>query len=256
VHDATRRALNRLNQRFYAGDSAADFSRTRSAPWPGWDRALACALPGEPAPHVLDVGCGNGRFAQALARRHPAAHYTGFDLSPRLLKEARDACPLPHPRLIQGDLVESGPDALPDGPFDLLVAWGLLHHVPGHAARMELVRGWTSRLSPGGVLAFSFWQPPPFRANRLAAPTVVSLRSAALEPGDHLVRWGTSGEAVRYVHLADAAERTLLIDHAGLEPLDRYPGDPRHGDQNDYVVLRRGAGWGNPRSATPQVHLW
>lgn len=35
--------------------------------------------------HVLDVGCGKGRFARVLADRHPAAHITAMDISEAML---------------------------------------------------------------------------------------------------------------------------------------------------------------------------
>jgi SAM-dependent methyltransferase len=52
---------------------------------------LVDALGLEPGMQVLDVGCGPGRHAHALARRGIAAH--GVDLSERFVALARDDAP-------------------------------------------------------------------------------------------------------------------------------------------------------------------
>ena len=54
--------LNAINHAFYA-TVADDFDQTRGTAWPGWKRLL----PYLTTPlSVLDVGCGNARFALFL----------------------------------------------------------------------------------------------------------------------------------------------------------------------------------------------
>ena len=43
-----------------------------------------------PERHVLDIGCGIGRFERALADR--VAAITGIDISPQMLQAARQRC--------------------------------------------------------------------------------------------------------------------------------------------------------------------
>lgn len=51
---------------------------------------------------VVDVGCGVGWFAEALARRgHPANHYLGIDFSPYALQRAQAR--VPGYRFVRGD---------------------------------------------------------------------------------------------------------------------------------------------------------
>lgn len=67
-------------------------------------------------PYVLDLGCGTGRLLNRLAKNFPDLQGIGVDLSPQMLKEARDTNQH-HPRLIftQGN-AENLPCA--DNQFD------------------------------------------------------------------------------------------------------------------------------------------
>ncbi|MGK7881557.1 MAG: class I SAM-dependent methyltransferase [Crocosphaera sp.] len=49
--------------------------------------------------YVLDLGCGTGRLLNRLAKNFPDLRGTGVDLSPQMLKEARETNQH-HPRLI------------------------------------------------------------------------------------------------------------------------------------------------------------
>ena len=104
---------------------------------------------------VLDVGCGTGATLAAIATRHPDAHLQGIDLSPAMIRVARD-------RLGDGAELrvcdaESLP--LPDASVDLVTCVDSLHHYPRpHAALAEMYR--VTR--PGGGLVLGEW--------RVAAP--------------------------------------------------------------------------------------
>ena len=192
MNEATAIALNALNRDFYR-ESAADFARTRSAPWPGW-RELPPLLEDRPGASILDAGCGNGRFASFLrdALGTPFL-YCGIDSSAPLLALARRALArVPGARLLQADLVLEPPErALPDERFDLVAAFGLLHHVPGESRRRELIRALAARVAKGGFLALTFWDfagEPRFARKALAQ--VPAELSGQLEPGDVLLRWG------------------------------------------------------------------
>ena len=107
-------------------------------------RALG-AIP--PAPSVLDVGCGSGvPIARWLVAR--GCRVTGVDASARLLELAARA--VPTATLLHGDLREVDPG----GPFDVLVAWDSVFHVPRaeHAAVFARFSRW---LRPEGALVMS-----------------------------------------------------------------------------------------------------
>lgn len=109
----------------------------------------ACAQEGRPARFglVLDLGCGTGLMAQALAGGFDAAE--GVDLSPRMLDRAR-ATGL-YDALHEGDLVAFLAERR-DGEADLVVAADVFVYMAGlEAAFREACRV----LGRGGLFAFT-----------------------------------------------------------------------------------------------------
>lgn len=105
--------------------------------------ASHCALEGA---QLLDVGCGGGIFAEAMAKR--GARVTGIDLSEKAL------------RVAQLHLHESGlpiryeKSAVEDyaGEFDIVTCLELLEHVPDPAS---MVAACARLVRPGGKVFFS-----------------------------------------------------------------------------------------------------
>jgi SAM-dependent methyltransferase len=249
----TIRALNAINRRFYR-DRAREFSQTRDAPWPGWTRLMESLGDGTAsAPlHVLDVGCGNGRFARFLRERGRAFRYLGVDASAALLDHARARlADSPDIEFAQTDFVETSLDGLrAEKDFSLIVLFGVLHHVPGRERRVSLLQSLARRLTPDGRLAATAWQFQAFQRfrdrllpwDRFNRESDDPIDTSQLETGDHLLPWGPSpGAAVRFCHFSDETEMQALVSDAGLACLKTWLADGREGDLNRYYLLRRGA---------------
>jgi SAM-dependent methyltransferase len=112
---------------------------------------LVDALALEPGMRVLDVGCGPGRHARALAAR--GIDVVGLDVSERFVALARDGAP-DHATFVCGDARCMGFDAEFDAVISLCQgAFGL---VPGEDG--EVLRRMVAALRPGGrgaMTAFS-----------------------------------------------------------------------------------------------------
>jgi SAM-dependent methyltransferase len=233
--------LRDVNRRFYR-ERACEFSRSRERPWSGWGEFLEHAealLPEHP--RVLDVGCGNGRFARFLEDRLGRSFdYCGVDESPLALAEARKRVPARESRtFVEADFLEGPLPPLPEGAFDLIVLFGVLHHVPGRENRIGLLTRLSKRLAPSGLLGFSVWrfalyhrfQRKIVRWDEFRERTGIDVDVEDLEPGDHILTWGGAPPAFRYCHAmgeeeegeieaALALDRVATFD-AGAEP-NRY----------------------------------
>ena len=78
--------------------------------------------------HILDAGCGNGRYTRVLLKRADAdATITAFDLSQRMLKRSRRRLKSPRVTLASADLTRL---PYPDGYFDAIVCGWVLEHLP------------------------------------------------------------------------------------------------------------------------------
>ncbi|MDD9970947.1 MAG: class I SAM-dependent methyltransferase [Myxococcales bacterium] len=236
-------ALNAINREFYDRRAVA-FTRKRDRPWKGFERVLAGVHPGAA---VLDVGCGHGRFARALATTDtPGLHYVGIDSSPAMLALAH-AQELPSwAEFRQVDVVTTPPsDAVPHESFDLVVMFGLLHHIPGAATRWALLRSALACARPGGTLAVSLWRfdrSPRFARHRLdpaeSLKRFPGLSCSDLEAGGALLDFDGQTDPPRYCHFPDADEIASILTLPGTSLLDHYV--PTTGDRlNEYVVFRR-----------------
>jgi SAM-dependent methyltransferase len=255
IDPQTARALVAINRAFYR-EQASAFSRTRTAPWPGWQRILA-TLP-KRGLRILDVGCGNGRLARALAAAGiEVSHYVGVDTSRQLLARALEAARASGMPRVSGlclDLADGAPPALGSGwalaasgraGFDAIAVFGLLHHIPGAANRLALLRRCAEQLAPGGRLALSVWdfherarfrqkQVPWAELPRYGFPPVDERK---VEAGDRLLRWGEN--QVRYCHQVSREEREGWVSALPLSLTERFVADGAPGDLNEYFVFGR-----------------
>ena len=87
-----------------------------------------------PGDRVLDVGCGEGRFAAELARA--GAQVVGIDVAEEPLRRARARHPELDLRIVQGE----GPWQLPDAGFELVWAGEVIEHVADTARWLSEVR--------------------------------------------------------------------------------------------------------------------
>ncbi len=235
MNHETRHYLNQINRDFYA-TTAVEFDATRGSAWAGWIRLLQhIDLPIE---SLLDIGCGNGRFADYLAKQQRQTFtYYGIDNNRQLLLLARDKLAR-HPQLsaelIERDLILEG---LPSLRVQLTVMFGILHHVPGFKERSALISQAADRLMPGGYLVFAAWRF--YEQERFRQRIVPWPADIEVEKNDFLLDWRRGQTALRYCHYVDDKEHAALIAASGLSLIADFRADGATGELNRYAVLRR-----------------
>jgi 2-polyprenyl-3-methyl-5-hydroxy-6-metoxy-1,4-benzoquinol methylase len=143
---------------------------------------------------VLDVGCGEGRFATALAAAW--ARVTGLDVAEEPLRRARAQ----HPELELLRVEVAGPWPLGDSSFDVVWAGEVIEHVGDTAAWLSEVR---RVLRSGGSLLLST---PALGPAQLAA--------AAMSRRSFAARFDPLGEHLRFY---SRATLTRLIEEFGFQ---------------------------------------
>lgn len=77
---------------------------------------------------VLEIGCGQGEGVRIIYDLFGPQSYVGIDLDPRMIRRARRrAGALPNATFVEGDVSNL---EFPDGSFDLVMDFGIVHHVP------------------------------------------------------------------------------------------------------------------------------
>jgi len=190
---------------------------------------------------ILDLGCGSAPVLRLLAAQRPCRSYLGLDLSQPLLDLAELGCPqsLSFPvRFERADLFKpSWAQDLP-APFDCVLSFAFLHHIPSYSARVAFLRQVRAVLDPAGKLFFSTWQlsRSPKLRSRIQPWAQVNLSDPEVEPGDYLIDWRQGGVGYRYVHEVDPSERFRLAQESGFEEEQTFASDGEQGNLSDYSV--------------------
>jgi SAM-dependent methyltransferase len=195
------------------------------------------SLPPRDAQRILIAGCGSfSPYPFSLA--NPDTPITALDLSARTLHRARLHCLL-HGRtkvnFCRGDLLDA---ALTDGPFGLIDAYGVLHHLDDPQAGLKAL---AERLAPGGVLRLMVYSRyarreeesirRAFRLLRVADPAAARKMIARARPGSRLRRFADASDEAAYesgladallhprVHTFRIGDLLEMVRQSGLEPL-------------------------------------
>jgi ubiquinone/menaquinone biosynthesis C-methylase UbiE len=181
---------------------AGHFATTREYPWPEVEAFLESVPAGECG---LDVGCGNGRHTEPLARQVDRA--IGLDVSREILGVASE-------RLESSSsisLVQGAAGSLPirTDTVDLGVYVATIHHLPGRARRRESLDELARVLRDGAPALVSAWS---------TAHDRFEADSDTQEGFDTTIDWTLpGGETVpRYYHIYAPAEFERDLRASGL----------------------------------------
>lgn len=231
--------LLEINRRFY-DQFAESFSITRDRIQPGV-RSLLPRL--SQASSLMDLGCGNGALARALAGTDFTGRYLGTDLSERLLREAQLLLGESKKGIFvfrEADLTEMGwTENLTGQPYDWLVSFAVLHHLPGDALRAQVLQAFTKLVSRESRVAVSVWQwqNSPRLQKRVIPWSEVELADSDVDEGDVLLDWRASDQTgLRYVHTYSEDSLTRLAESAGFRVEESFFADGKPGNLALYQV--------------------
>jgi len=227
--------LNELNKKFYL-KTQVYFNRTREYYWAGWKKLLPY-LPVKKdlqreTLQVLDVGCGNARFGKFLEENDLKIEYTGMDNNQYLLDKVDKK--LSQAELINQDILKTWKI---QNRFDLIVFFGILHHVPGLGNRIRILKTAKNHLRGGGLLVFTLWQ---FKnIERLKKKIVKNHKLKGLEKNDYILKWEKGEKANRYCHFVDKKELKKILSELNMELIDEFEADAKEGQGNKYIILKQ-----------------
>ena len=107
---------------------------------------------------ILDLGTGLGTLAIEFAKRLPQAKILGLDISPEMLQAAGKRAPEKYKglRFVSGDVHKC---CLKDSLFDLIVSFGVLHHL--HDLRAFFLNVFTPLKSGGAAFIYDLKKEAP-----------------------------------------------------------------------------------------------
>ena len=237
--------LDAVNRRFYAQHSKG-FDKTRKAPWPGWFKLIPTLHSYAPT-SVIDVGCGNGRFAQFLADhlhgQPPLHQYIGLDREPNLLDIGRHHALPFAASWCQWDWMKNH-DVPINAGANLIVAFGVMHHIFGYRERLSFLARLGAALQPNGLLIVSTWdfgREPRYQKKYLCKSSIcqdLGIRPASLETHDYFLGFGNQQNIPRYCHWANDEEMSRVqLDLARHCPhLKAVPSPVDPDDLNRYWI--------------------
>jgi ubiquinone/menaquinone biosynthesis C-methylase UbiE len=159
---------------------------------------------------VLDLGCGPGHAAAALAERHGAV-VTGLDASSEMLAAAREVAPTV-------TLVQGAAEDMPfeDGSFDIVLSNFVVHLLDRPAAFAEVHRV----LRKGGIYWIKTQDPATIR-NYWAAPLFPSVIGIETErfPSESRLRDELVAASLRDVHVERRELEQVFSRDEALEKL-------------------------------------
>ncbi len=139
-------------------DQVADTYEAVGVPWfVPIAEGLVARLAPSPGERALDIGCGKGAAAFALADAvGPEGHVTAIDLSAAMVDAARAEAVERGVTSVEWHVMDAGAPVLPASQYDVIASSLVLFFLPDPAAAAT---AWKELLRPGGRLGISTFGP-------------------------------------------------------------------------------------------------
>ncbi len=245
--------ISSLNLHFYQEVSEI-WNQDPNYVWEGWLKILPnlkTLIGNKKNFKVLDLGCGNARFYAFLTYNFPGLklEYYGLDFSLNWLEKHKDSLGSdPGCKLFETDLLDSKwLEIVRSEEFDLIVSFGLFHHIPGSQNRLKLLQQAVSKLNQNGLLVWTSWQflnedrlikrilpKDSPRYKKLLEDLKIPLHE--IEKGDYFLDWIKIKSLYRYSHNFEIPEAQEIIQKSNLEAKEVFLADGRFSNRNRYFI--------------------
>ena len=106
-----------------------------------------------------------------------------------------------------------------------MLAFAVLHHLPGESTVIQHCQKIRRFLAPGGKFIFSVWQflNSPRLRERIQDWSEIGLSASQVEQGDYLLDWRQGGHGLRYVHVFTTDKLEDLASRCGFFCTETLP---------------------------------
>jgi tRNA (uracil-5-)-methyltransferase TRM9 len=131
------------------------------------------------------------------------------------------------------------------GTYDLVVAFGLMHHIPSRELRETWLNSIFGLVDNPGICVLTFWNYTQDRRSENAVRSIntpdFEIHEGDLDDGDYFLGWDKK-QIYRYVH--EYTEKDLIkvqnsAKQAGLELIETYDSDGRSKNLNKYYIFSK-----------------
>lgn len=237
----TIKQISQINSDFYKKINH-EFDQSRQHYWPGWyqllpfiENFIAFNSKQNRKAQIIDIGCGNGRFAQFCLQNLETKNwnYLGLDNSSELLESAKkqlskksyeNQISFQEFDLIEWLLKATDLSFVQSKNPAIITCFGVTHHIPDRKTRRGLVLRLSELASSlagtqqgRALICISFWQfldENRFR-QKIIDPSLVGIGPGHLEENDFILDWQRGKTAYRYAHHWSDGEIDLAIQDKG-----------------------------------------
>jgi SAM-dependent methyltransferase len=232
-----------LNTHFYV-NVEKEFSATRQILWRGYQSLFDYLnSTNNSILTVLDIACGNGRFVKTLEQNlNNKFSYLGLDNNKFLIDEASKSFKSESIRFKNFDIFNEDLSII-DEKFDLIVVFGLLHHIPSNELRIKFMKSLRGLLNINGRLVFTTWNFTQIKLfeNRLNDDEInnLGIDLTELDENDYFLKWNNSNENIRYCHYYSDKEISNLLSHNDFKLDYKFLADGKDAKTNTYYIISR-----------------
>jgi SAM-dependent methyltransferase len=224
-----------LNNQFYELNNE-EFNKTRQNHWNGWYKCIEFInLIDKKEIKVLDLGCGNGRFLDFLKKNIKRdISYTGLDNNAHLLSRGNKN----EGRFIKKDIFSINEITNLNFKFDLIVGFGVTHHIPSNKLRVDWHKQVGQLLENNGILILTYWD---FQESKAINFKDSKEYLELLEEGDFLLSWGKNNNGLRFCHKYNKSEIISVIENfkeIKIRLIGKFISDGKNNSKNLYLLFK------------------